>query len=102
MILFYFPPGWFSSRDYPDIEVVLVNFTESVVNDEKYTVFVHSKSYPAVFFFAVFLIFNRQHIGVKKDLRRTLETDIVPAEVYFGLRWVPFKIVRHGLLPTSI
>ena len=70
-----------------------------MVNDEKYSVFVHSKSYPAVFF-TVFLVFNRKHVGVKKNLRSTLETDLMLAEILFRFRWVPFKIVLHDSLTT--
>ncbi len=49
-----------------------VNFAESVVNNKKYLAFVHAKSDPAVFFFAVFLVFDREHVGVKEDLSGTL------------------------------
>ncbi len=51
MILFCLSPCWFSGRDYPNIEIVLVNFAEGMMNAEKYSIFIQSKSYPTVFFF---------------------------------------------------
>ena len=71
------------------------------MNDEKYSVFVHSKSYPTVFFFTVFFVFDRQHVRVKEDLRSALETDFMVSQVSSCLCWVPFKIVLHGLLPVT-
>ena len=71
------------------------------MNDKKYAAFVHAKSDPAVFFCAVFLVFDREHAGVKEDLRSTLETDFVIAQVPSGFRWVPFKIISHGFIPPQ-
>jgi len=50
-----------------------------MVNDKQYADFVHAKRDPAVFLCAVFLVFEREHVGVKEDLRSTLETDFVIA-----------------------
>ena len=77
MVLFCLAACRFSGRDYPNIEVVLVNFTKSVMNDEKYSTFVQSQSYPAIFLLTVFLILDRQHVEVKKNLGSALETDFM-------------------------
>lgn len=101
MILFCFSLCRFSGRDYPNIEIVLVNFAESMMNAEKYSIFIQSKSYPTVFSFTVFLVFDGEHVGVKKNLRSALETDFVVSQVSSCFCWVPFKIVLHDLPPTA-
>jgi len=44
-------------------------------DDEKDTIFVHSKSYPPIFFLTTFLILDRERIGIKKHIGSALETD---------------------------
>jgi hypothetical protein len=43
----------------------------------------------------MFSIKDRQHKGIKKNLSRSLERDLVLLEILLSFSWIPLEVVLH-------
>jgi hypothetical protein len=50
-----------------------------MTDDEKNAALVYTQSNPTVFICAMFFVLDREHVGVKEDLRSSLKTDLMIA-----------------------